>query len=436
MRSGDDSRLTARLVPEGAWLLAGVLLVLVGLAANEWVLAALFSADSELAPRNRWIVRVLQLALVGTGSLLIGLRRRLRVPVAGVAAVALALLASPLVAELSVRAVFGVRDLVRSPTRQVEQRLGWQTSAHQRVSGPHRGYGEVRYTTSEHGFRVFGDPARDGRRVLVLGDSSTEASQVSDGETYYEVMAARCPEIEVFAYGAGGYGSLQEYLVLDAFIDEISPELIVWQFDGNDLINNSLEWESASRRNNNLMTRPYLIDGAVELAYPVQRGYGVTTQLLQRSFLARLLRLTGQRFVVGEGPAIGSGDPVFEEAVATTDRIMGMVRRRAGDRPVVAFCIYPGPGNENGERYREICRRHGIHFLDDAMEPVLAARAAGEVVTGVESGVEVDSHLNARGHRLLGESLLGSLEALGLIRCLPPPDNGESALAGPPAVPD
>jgi hypothetical protein len=411
------SRLADRLTPAEVWLILGVLLVLAGLAVNEWALAALLSADGELAARNRWVVRAFQIALVTAGVLLAGLRRRIRAPLAGVVLVTAVVLASPLLAELSVRAFFAARDLGRPQTRDVENRLGWRTRAYQHISGYHRGYGDVTYTTAEHGFRVFGDPSRVGFRVLVLGDSSTEASQVSDGETYYEVLAARCPEIEVFAYGAGGYGSLQELLVLDGFIDQIDPQLIIWQFDGNDLINNSLEWESASRHNNNLMTRPYLIDGAVELAYPVQHGYGLLTELLQRSHLMRLLRLTGQRFAVGDEPSIAPGDPIFEEAVATTDRIMEMVRRRVGNRPVVAFCIYPGPGNVHGERYREICRRHGIHYLDDVVEPVLAAKAAGEVVTGVEGGVEVDSHFNARGHRLLGESLLAQLVDLALVPC-------------------
>lgn len=419
MTAAADTRTGGRLVSERVWAAAGGVLILAAVGANEWFLALLFSSDGELASRNRWIVRGLQLVVIAAGVLLLALRRRIRVPVAGVAAALLALAVSPVLAELSVRAFFGVRNLIRPPTRHVEHMLGWQTKPHQSVSGYHRGYGEVRYSTSEHGFRVYGDPTRIGYRVFVLGDSSTEASQVSDGETYYEVMASLCPELEVFAYGAGGYGSLQEYLVLDAFIDDINPELILWQFDGNDLVNNSLAWESVSRGNNNLMTRPYLVDGSIRLAYPVQHGYGLATHMLQRSHLTRLLRITGQRFAVGEEPDIGPGDPVFEDAVATTSRIMEMVRRRAGDRPIAAFCIYPGPGNEHGVRYRQICRKAGIHFLDEVMDPVLAAKADGEIVTGVEEGTEVDAHLNALGHNLLGSTLLRALARNGLVPCRP-----------------
>lgn len=405
------------MVPSGVWATVGALLVAAGLVVNEVMLAALFSADGELAARNRWIVRAGQIAIVGLGWLIITLRRRIRAPVAGIAALCCSVVLSPLLAEVALRTVFGVRNVVMPPTRRMEALLGWQTIPDHQVSGFHRGYGDVRYSTGKYGFRVFGDPGRDAFRVLVLGDSSTEATQVSDGETYYDVMAALCPELEVFAYGAGGYGSLQEYIVLDAFIDRVDPQLIVWQFDWNDLINNSFQWETMSRLNNNLMTRPYVVDGEIELRFPVQTGRGPLLQLVQSSYLMRLMRVTGRRMVTGDEPEIGTGHPVFEGAVASSRVVMEWARDRAGDRPMAAFCLCPPGGDPHAEVYRAISRDLGIHYLSEALVAVDDAKAAGEVVTGVEDGVEVDSHLNARGHRLLGESLATSLDELGLIPC-------------------
>lgn len=406
-----------RLVPAWAWAALGGALVVAGLVLNEWALAAWFSADGELATRNRWIVRLIQVATVGVGVLAIVLRRRFRAPIFGVAALCCALVLSPILAEVAVRAIFGVRNLVAPTTRRSESLLGWQTKPNHEVSGPHRGYGEVRYSTADHGFRVFGDLSGDGLRVMVLGDSSTEASQVSDGETFYEVMAASCPNLEIFAYGAGGYGSLQEFLVLDAFIDRIDPQLIIWQFDWNDLINNSLRWESISRNNNNLMTRPYLVDGEIVLRFPVQTGRGTILRFIQGSHLMRLLRVTGRRLVEGEEPVVLPGNRVFDGAVETTREIMGMVRARAGDRQIAAFCLCPSGQDPHAETYQAISRSLGIYYLPAVLAPVADAKSAGEVVNGVEEGVEIDSHLNARGHRLLGESLGWSLGELGLIPC-------------------
>lgn len=406
-----------RLVPDWAWATLGSALVVAGLALNEWVLAALFSADGELAIRNRWIVRLAQVALVGSGVLIVVFRRRFRVPLFGVLALCCAVAVSPILAEVAVRAVFEIRNLVVPPTRRSESMLGWQTKPNHVVSGPHRGYGNVLYSTMDHGFRVFGDPSEDGFKVLVIGDSSTEASQVSDGETYYEVMAAACPDLNIFAYGAGGYGSLQEFLILDAFIDQIDPQLIVWQFDWNDLINNSLQWESISRNNNNLMTRPYLLNGEIVLRFPVQTGRGRVLRLIQGSHLMRLLRVTGRRLVKGSEPDILPGDPVFDGATEATGEIMKMVRGRAGDRQIAAFCLCPLGQDPHSETYEAISRSFGIHYLPAVLTPVADAKSAGEVVNGVDGGVEIDSHLNARGHQLLGESLSRKLGELGLIPC-------------------
>src|SRR5688500_5741406 len=45
------------------------------------------------------------------------------------------------------------------------------------------------------------------------------------------------------ATGAGGYGTLPEYLVLDQTIDEIQPTMILWQFCTNDFISNDHDLE-------------------------------------------------------------------------------------------------------------------------------------------------------------------------------------------------
>ena len=55
--------------------------------------------------------------------------------------------------------------------------------------------------------------------------------------------------MEVFAYGAGGYGTLQEYLILDEVVDHIRPTMLLWQFCSNDFINNDHALEVAGALN-------------------------------------------------------------------------------------------------------------------------------------------------------------------------------------------
>src|SRR5437867_3136868 len=98
------------------------------------------------------------------------------------------------------------------------------------------------------GFRRFGDPSSSRPKLLVVGDSFTHALEVSDDKTYYALLGDRLGA-EVFAYGAGGYGTLQESLVLDEYVDIIKPDAILWQFCSNDFVNNDLELESMSYYN-------------------------------------------------------------------------------------------------------------------------------------------------------------------------------------------
>ena len=43
---------------------------------------------------------------------------------------------------------------------------------------------------------------------------------------------------QVFSYGCGGYGSLQEYMILDKYFDIIDPDIIIIQTSSNDISDN------------------------------------------------------------------------------------------------------------------------------------------------------------------------------------------------------
>ena len=107
--------------------------------------------------------------------------------------------------------------------------LGWRTRAHHRAeygTGLHR----VRYTTGAHGFRLYGEHAPDQTRLLFIGDSHTHAVDVSDDDTYYSRLSKRLvPVAEVFAYGSGGYGTLQEVLIIERHLQDVRPNVIILQ---------------------------------------------------------------------------------------------------------------------------------------------------------------------------------------------------------------
>ena len=86
-------------------------------------------------------------------------------------------------------------------------------------------------------------------RILVLGDSFMEANSVNLEDTFHrrveELALTTGKNVEVISMGVAGYGTLQEYLVFQDIGHLYDPDLVLVGFyDGNDLINNSLELAS------------------------------------------------------------------------------------------------------------------------------------------------------------------------------------------------
>jgi len=116
----------------------------------------------------------------------------------------------------------------------------------------------------------------------------TEAYQVSNGEEWYAYLEGHFSNVEVFVSVVEGYGSLQEYLVLDDYIDTIKPNLILWQFCSNDYDNNLYELDLAGYPYNNHGLRPYLEQGAIVYRLPLPLCRGERIFLYRRPSLEKI----------------------------------------------------------------------------------------------------------------------------------------------------
>jgi alkylation response protein AidB-like acyl-CoA dehydrogenase len=105
--------------------------------------------------------------------------------------------------------------------------------------------------------RALGLALRYPEAELVTGLDKAPGREQAAG--YVELMTPICKagltdiglanaSLAVQVYGGHGYGTLQEYLVIDKYIDEIKPDLILLQVCSNDFTNN-LENEAKSSSN-------------------------------------------------------------------------------------------------------------------------------------------------------------------------------------------
>jgi len=297
------------------------------------------------------------------------------------------------------------------PKLRADEKAGWRCVESYSLRGTIAdASGEKRpyvYTTDEHGYRLSGDPASGKRKLLVLGDSFTQAAAVSDDETYYARIKA-WTGAEVFACGAGGYGSLQEYMLLDEGLDRIRPDLVIWQFCTNDFINNDPGLEYASRWDNNGMRRPYLArDGSVEYELPKPlpglRRLGESSKFIFAIFTCwdRLGARFG-RTVETEIEREGASHEGFRRASATTERIMAMVKERCGGTRLVAFSA--DEREPYSSEFEAICGRTGIELARGVPEAVRQEARTGCVLAADRA------HWNARGHLACARRLREYLE--------------------------
>ncbi len=220
--------------------------------------------------------------------------------------------------------------------------------------------------------------------MLFLGDSFTHAVRVSNDKTYYALLQ-KALDIEVFALAAEGYGTLQEYMMLDKFVDEIQPDLVVLQLCNNDLINNSYDLELVSGSNNNGLRRPYFKNN--EIMYRTPSNFAAIREFAA-NYSHFLYFIISRIDIVNANPAdpseaiirkAGMGYPLFADSVETTDQLLKKIRERIpASTPVLAF------DNDGAVPYydelRRISEKNGIQFIASPAKALADADRQGIIV--------------------------------------------------------
>jgi hypothetical protein len=395
----------------------GAALVVCAIAINEWTIAAVMRPDGARItnPAVRILIAAFELGLAVAGVALIRWRHRIRARDLAFSLVPLLLVFA--VTEVVMRA-FVFRGGFAN-TMQVVDALGWAPRANIKRAIPTPYEGMVPYTAAAHGFRRFGALDIRRPRILVIGDSFTQAYNVPDGNAYFDHLARALPHVEFFVFGALGYGTLQEYMILDRYLDRIRPDLILWQFTSNDLVNNDPELERLTLANGNGMWRPFYVNGRIEVRYPSRAGWLVGRSYVLRYLHVNLKLLRALRFdqVSLEYRAFPD-HPLYRRAVRTTSTIVGLAAKRAGGARIVMFSV--DAPEWVGDAFASVAAEHKIPYIAEVPVAIAKAKAAGVRVDNLPD----DGHWTSAGHAVAAHTIL---EFLGRRRLLPTSDTPRPA---------
>src|SRR5215813_711944 len=111
---------------------------------------------------------------------------------------------------------------------QYDQQLGWFP-----VPNSQKTFTGSRTITVKHnsrGFRTIEHTKTGKPGILFLGDSFVWGIDVEASERFTDRLQARHPEWSIYNFGVSGYGTDQEYLVLQRFYDEYNPAVVFLMF--------------------------------------------------------------------------------------------------------------------------------------------------------------------------------------------------------------
>lgn len=389
-----------KLTKETVFFPLGIVFIFAGIICNTWLLAR-FSPDGIFDFSTKLKIWIIEVFCIAVGFCLIKYRSSIKLPrYREILFSFVTFLLFILLFEGGLRVFYFIKHKTKESEMDFADYLGWESTPDNFWKREVKGYGEIKYSTTRYGFRVFGDVDSKKTKIFVIGDSFTQGTTVSDGETYYDYLRKSNEDIEIFTYACGGYGSLQEYMILDKYYDVIKPHVILWQFCSNDIINNDFDLESASFRNNNQMRRPYLQDGKIKWLYPKQKsGWLVQTSYLLRLLDIKMNILRAEKYGSIED-TLSNTHPLFIRAAKTTGEIMSSVKKRASDVPIVAFST--DKPTWLGDTYFEICEKNGMHYIPGIPEAMEEAKRNGIII----DYPPYDAHWNKIGHVIAGKIIL------------------------------
>lgn len=286
-------------------------------------------------------------------------------------------------------------ELALSP----DPELGWAVKANFKSKRKIITFGRqkeypVIITTNQYGFRKWGDIKTEKSKIFIVGDSFTHSMYASDNKTWYSIFAENTGA-EVFTYGCSGYGTIQQYLVVKKFINQIEPDMLIIAFTNNDFDNNI---DSGVRDPiEHAFGRPYFtgVDDQIKL-----KSSPITRFLCQYSHLAYFITT---RIHMSSAFSISvskfSPDEKLTKSIAETKKALQMLKKILPQKTVLIMFALSCEGQEL-ENLLKLCSELNIECIHGVDDKIKNADQGKKLMRAADG-----SHLNEDGEKIVGEWL-------------------------------
>ena len=280
----------------------------------------------------------------------------------------------------------------------MDPNLGWAPSPKSEGWWTREGLAYVRINS--RGLRDYEhaiEKPRDTIRIAILGDSFSEAPQVSLENTYWSVMQRRLQtklaprNVEVLNFGVSGFSNARELIMLRQRVWQYSPDVVVLQFTpSNDISDNSRVLSGDAD------ALPYFVyqDGSLVLDDSLlkNREHKLTYRI-QNSFVGSALNwLRNHLRIVGL-------------VYAVRESFISPARKgtNAGGKPSLDDSVYRRPANSDWAQAWLVTEKLVVQIRNEVQ-----ARGARFIIMTATKGIQVDPDVAARAEfmRKLGVSTL------------------------------
>ena len=264
------------------------------------------------------------------------------------------------------------------------------------------------FTSDVKGFREFDKKRLHKKNILIIGDSYTAGPFASNSKMYYSHLKKRLEKeglfFNWFVGGGGGYGTLQQYLLIKKNLDVIKPDLFIHQFCENDFENNSKVIEKNSILRNQYYFRPYLYNK--KITYDTTNIGRIYKFIYRNSYLFKKIDkiISSHQYKKNGYYNKKIYENNIDNSLNITSEIFGMIKSLIGTDTLYVSINCSSKNKVKFQQWKNILDKHNIVALTLPNKSLEILTQNNEDIYYADG-----AHLNEYGNKIFGEKIYEEL---------------------------